>query len=264
MVALNEKLHYHGTAVRSNRCRAGKSGESEKSVDIPISDPLVTSVAIQHPPRSSAASSCKSVNPPGPIYCGYPDKNPFSRDIGTGLNDPECELYYVRNRTYSPVLGRWIQRDPIGYAGGINVYEYVGGRPVTAVDPRGTDVQTACQSRCWQTCGNNDSPACQSCITCCEYAGEDPAAAAKCFPPPPQPPGPHPFGCGCSKSLCEQRCGEIGADGILACLAGCAIGCFWARGGYGKCFLTCDGICSAAVGNAQAACTAGCAACPNP
>ena len=44
------------------------------------------------------------------IYCGY-------------RYDPETELYYVRNRTYSPILGRWLQRDPIGYAGGINLYE---------------------------------------------------------------------------------------------------------------------------------------------
>ncbi|MGC9261612.1 MAG: RHS repeat-associated core domain-containing protein [Phycisphaerae bacterium] len=58
------------------------------------------------------------------VYCGY-------------RFDPEAELYYVRNRTYSPILGRWLQRDPIGYAGGVNLYEYVGGRAVVAVDPEG-------------------------------------------------------------------------------------------------------------------------------
>ena len=55
------------------------------------------------------------------IYCGY-------------RYDPEAQLYYVRNRYYSPVLGRWIQRDPIGYEGGINLYEYVGGRAGAAID----------------------------------------------------------------------------------------------------------------------------------
>ncbi|MGC9260820.1 MAG: RHS repeat-associated core domain-containing protein [Phycisphaerae bacterium] len=58
------------------------------------------------------------------IYCGY-------------RYDPESELYYIRNRTYNPVLGRWLQRDPIGYVGGINLYEYVGGRAVGKVDPSG-------------------------------------------------------------------------------------------------------------------------------
>ena len=58
------------------------------------------------------------------IFCGY-------------RFDPETELYYVRARTYNPTLGRWIQRDPIGYAGGINLYEYVGGRAVVALDPKG-------------------------------------------------------------------------------------------------------------------------------
>ena len=57
-------------------------------------------------------------------YCGY-------------RFDPETQLYYVRNRTYNPVLGRWIQRDPIGYAGGINLYEYVDGSPIEFVDPNG-------------------------------------------------------------------------------------------------------------------------------
>ena len=58
------------------------------------------------------------------IYCGY-------------RFDPESQLYYVRNRTYNAVLGRWIQRDPIGYAGGINLYEYVGSGPAGAADPWG-------------------------------------------------------------------------------------------------------------------------------
>ncbi len=72
------------------------------------------------------------------IYCEYPDNNRVSTDIGTGLNDPESELYYVRNRSYSPTLGRWIQRDPIGYAGGINLYEYVSGQVASEIDPKGT------------------------------------------------------------------------------------------------------------------------------
>ena len=58
------------------------------------------------------------------IYCGY-------------RFDPESQLYYVRNRTYNPALGRWIQRDPIGYAGGINLYGYVESAPVGSVDAWG-------------------------------------------------------------------------------------------------------------------------------
>ncbi len=58
------------------------------------------------------------------IYCGY-------------RLDPETENYYVRNRYYSPVLGRWLTRDPIGYQGGINLYEYVGSAPVGNVDSTG-------------------------------------------------------------------------------------------------------------------------------
>ena len=51
--------------------------------------------------------------------------------------DPETQLYNVRNRTYNPVLGRWIQRDPIGYSGGINLYGYVESAPVGSVDASG-------------------------------------------------------------------------------------------------------------------------------
>jgi RHS repeat-associated protein len=58
------------------------------------------------------------------IFCGY-------------RYDPETQAYYVRNRTYSPWLGRWLQRDPIWYGDGWNAYEYCGGRVVGRLDGTG-------------------------------------------------------------------------------------------------------------------------------
>ena len=46
-------------------------------------------------------------------------------------------LYYCQNRYYDPANGGWLNRDPIGYAGGMNLYGYCGGRPVGAADPTG-------------------------------------------------------------------------------------------------------------------------------
>jgi RHS repeat-associated protein len=46
--------------------------------------------------------------------------------------DFESGLYYYRNRYYHAQMGRFVSRDPIGYAGGSwNLYEYVGGRAVS-------------------------------------------------------------------------------------------------------------------------------------
>jgi len=53
------------------------------------------------------------------------------------LTDDLSGLVLCGQRWYSPVLGRWLSRDPIGFAGGVNLYEYVGGSPITAIDPDG-------------------------------------------------------------------------------------------------------------------------------
>jgi RHS repeat-associated protein len=50
---------------------------------------------------------------------------------------PEVDLYYMRNRWYSPLEGRFWSEDPIGLAGGINPYLFAGDDPVNGSDPTG-------------------------------------------------------------------------------------------------------------------------------
>ena len=52
--------------------------------------------------------------------------------------DAATGLYYMRARYYDPALGRFMSRDPIGYLGGINLYEYCGDRPINNTDPSGS------------------------------------------------------------------------------------------------------------------------------
>ena len=51
--------------------------------------------------------------------------------------DAETGLVLCTNRFYDPQQGRFLTRDPLGYAGGINLYGYVGNNPVNSVDPSG-------------------------------------------------------------------------------------------------------------------------------
>ena len=51
--------------------------------------------------------------------------------------DPHSGLYDFGYRWYDPNLQRWLNRDPIQEAGGINLYGYVGNNPINAIDPLG-------------------------------------------------------------------------------------------------------------------------------
>ncbi len=51
--------------------------------------------------------------------------------------DPETGLYYFRARHYDAQTGRFLQPDPIGIQGGINLYAFVKNNPVNLLDPLG-------------------------------------------------------------------------------------------------------------------------------
>ena len=51
--------------------------------------------------------------------------------------DAETGLHYNRYRYYDPASGRYVSPDPLGLAGGLNLYAYVGGNPVRGIDPLG-------------------------------------------------------------------------------------------------------------------------------
>ena len=52
--------------------------------------------------------------------------------------DAESGLYYYKTRYYSPVIGRFLQPDTIGYGDGLNMYAYVNNQPMDVTDPLGT------------------------------------------------------------------------------------------------------------------------------
>ena len=59
------------------------------------------------------------------------------RRYDADLSDATSQMYFYRARYYNGTLGRFISRDPIGYAGGMGLYQIVRGNPTTATDPVG-------------------------------------------------------------------------------------------------------------------------------
>lgn len=91
--------------------------------------------------------------------------------------DEETGFHYNRHRYYSPYVGRFISKDPIGLLGGHNVYAYAPN-PVEWVDPRGLARGKGSKGSSGK--GGGVSPKKKPCPgNPCE--GRNPAAEAKAF-----------------------------------------------------------------------------------
>ncbi len=98
--------------------------------------------------RDHLGSICEVVNNLGSVVARY-KYDPYGRrtktagtfdaDFGyTGhYEHSQSGLTLSLHRPYSSNLGRWLTRDPIGEAGGTNLYAYVSDSPITWTDPLG-------------------------------------------------------------------------------------------------------------------------------
>ena len=92
------------------------------------------------------------------------------------------KLSFYRNRYYDQQTGRWTQEDPIGIAGGVNLYQYAGNNPATFTDPFGLCPEEMRNKHpdCDEWNGNQLEKAKQ--VTSDEIARGNPSAKASTIP----------------------------------------------------------------------------------
>jgi RHS repeat-associated protein len=100
------------------------------------------------------------------------EANPFR--FSTKYWDGETGFYYYGYRFYSPVLGRWLNRDPIGERGGRNLYNFVFNSGINIIDKLGLcckqeDVDKAAKEAVKLGLARTDSSEYEYCgILCCD------------------------------------------------------------------------------------------------
>jgi RHS repeat-associated protein len=98
----------------------------------------------------------------------FGDSSPNENPIGLGTFecntrfpgqyfDKETNLGYNYFRDFDPSLGRYVQSDPIGIAGGLNTFSYAYSNPTSLYDPDGLCVcdLASCMGKCIKSYGGD-------------------------------------------------------------------------------------------------------------
>ena len=78
--------------------------------------------------------------------------------------DADSETYYYRSRSMHPKVGRFMQKDPLGYVDGMNLYSYVNNMSIIMVDSKGKEKKSCESESCDASKGYNPS---------CNYCGSE-------------------------------------------------------------------------------------------
>lgn len=139
----NEAQELSGTTPVVNRLTGGVdeffSRTDSAGTTFPLTDALGSTIALTD---STGTVQTQYTYDPfgGSSASGAMSTNTYQY---TGRVSDGTGLYYYRARYYSPRFQRFISEDPIEFAGGVNLYAYVGDDPTDRIDPLGSAGTTA-------------------------------------------------------------------------------------------------------------------------
>lgn len=139
-----EPTYYHGDLIGSTTATSDDTGALAQVVAYTAFGEYVSLTGTVDPNDPNQVIWTASIG--GDLPAGFPRygyAGQFGYESGLlSLNGPNTDLppvtlQHLGWRWYDPSLGRFVQKDPIGIGGGLNVYEYAGSNPAKAIDPTG-------------------------------------------------------------------------------------------------------------------------------
>jgi RHS repeat-associated protein len=141
-----------------------------------------------------------------------------SKEIHLVDNNGSPPLYYYGYRFYDPSLQRWLNRDPVGEPGGVNLYRFVRNQPTFQTDNYGLYLTSECAAALaalnefLKEFGNKPNP-----VLFPQLLRLTANVVTACYHPPPPPPAlspepitiaiplqPHPFSCNMGSPTAPQ------------------------------------------------------------